>query len=181
MKRVVVEPYNAAWPGAFAQIRDALWPAIADVALRIEHVGSTAVPGLAAKPVIDVDIVLPDPGDISTVVTRLAPLGYAHRGTRGVPGRDAFQASNALPVHHLYACRDGAVALRNHLLLRDALRASRALAAEYGALKQRLAVAHAHDVDAYIDGKTEFIVRVLRDVGLDADSIDAVVAANRIG
>lgn len=88
----------------FEQIRALLWPAVQDVATAIEHVGSTSVPGLAAKPIIDIDIVIPPQQTIQSMITRLEPLGYTHLGLLGIVGRDAFRQENDLPKHNLYVC-----------------------------------------------------------------------------
>jgi GrpB-like predicted nucleotidyltransferase (UPF0157 family) len=177
---IVVTPYNDAWPAWFEQVKARVWPALRDVALGIEHVGSTSVPGLAAKPIIDIDIIVPDAAAMATVIARLEGLGYEHRGDLGIAGREAFAAPPlpALPRHHLYACVRGCTALRNHLALRDHLRAHPDEARAYGELKQRLAIAHAHDIDAYIAGKTQWIVAVLARCGLTSAELIAIGAAN---
>jgi GrpB-like predicted nucleotidyltransferase (UPF0157 family) len=110
--------YNPEWPCHFAQIRDRIWPCVRDIAVRIEHVGSTAVDGLAAKPVIDLDIVIARRSDLPSVVTRLGGLGYQHRGDLGIPDREAFRAPENQPAHHLYVCSQDSLALRNHVVLR---------------------------------------------------------------
>src|SRR6266567_3992999 len=78
------------WPAVFAQLRDHIANALRPLATRIEHVGSTAVPGLAAKPIIDLDVVIATRDDLPAVIERLHPLGYRHEGDLGVPGREAF-------------------------------------------------------------------------------------------
>jgi GrpB-like predicted nucleotidyltransferase (UPF0157 family) len=101
----------------------------------IEHVGSTSVPGLAAKPVIDMTVVVPTPAAMGAVIARLATLGYRHRGDLGVPGREAFDRPGGTPDHNLYACVAENDGLRNHLALRDHLRGNPAAARSYGSLK----------------------------------------------
>ena len=164
MSSVVVVDYDPAWPRLFEEIRAHVWPALADVATRIEHVGSTSVPGLAAKPVIDIDIVVP-PGRVSEGIVRLEKVGYEHEGDLGVAGREAFRAPSGSPRHHLYLCSEGSPALTNHLTFRDHLRTTPADAQACGDLKRRLAVAFADDRDGYGRGKTEFILRVLQKQG----------------
>src|SRR5262245_51865013 len=104
---------------------------LAGVAVTIEHVGSTAVPGLAAKPIIDMDVVIRSRSDLPAVITRLATLGYQHQGDLGIPDREAFRPPPGLPPHHLYVCLAGCAALRNHITLRDHLRSHPADAATY--------------------------------------------------
>jgi GrpB-like predicted nucleotidyltransferase (UPF0157 family) len=180
---IVVTDYDPAWPAWFEQVKARLWPALPDVALGIEHVGSTSVPGLKAKPIIDMSIVVPDAGAMPTVITRLTAMGYEHRGDLGITGREAFAAPPlpVLPRHHLYACVQGCAALRNHLALRDHLRARPDEARAYGELKAQLAIAHAHDIDAYVAGKTRWIVAVLARCGLTQAELDAIGAANTGG
>ena len=93
---VVVVDYDPAWPDRFEQLRARIWPAVADVALGIEHVGSTAVPGLAAKPIIDMTVVVPSRPDVTVTIDRLATLGYRHRGNLGIEDREAFDHAEGL-------------------------------------------------------------------------------------
>lgn len=173
MASVIVLDYDPAWPETFERLRARVWPAVSDVASRIEHVGSTAVPGLAAKPVIDIDIVAP-PGHIPHAIARLEGLGYAHRGDLGIPAREAFRTPPGLPEHHLYLCPEGSAALANHLALRDHLRSSPADARAYGDLKRRLAAEFADDMDAYVRGKTSFILAVLRKSGFAREVLEDI-------
>lgn len=161
---VEVVPYDPAWPAAFASLRARIAPVLGDLAAGIEHVGSTAVPGCDAKPIVDVDVVLRRSDDFDEAARRLATLGYAHLGDLGIVGREAFRAPAGTPRHHLYVCAAGSAQLQAHLTLRDALRADPTLAAAYGALKRDLAVEFRHDRDAYTEGKTAFIGSVLLDV-----------------
>ena len=161
---VVVVPYDPAWPATFALLRDRIAPALGDLAVGIEHVGSTAVPGLDAKPIVDIDVVIRHAGDLRAVAGRLATLGYTHLGDLGIIGREAFRATPDLPRHHLYVCAAGALTLQAHLSLRDALRADPDLAAEFAALKRGLAQRYRDDRDAYSEGKSAFVASVLRAV-----------------
>jgi GrpB-like predicted nucleotidyltransferase (UPF0157 family) len=161
---VLVVPYDPGWPATFALLRDRIAPVLGQLAVGIEHVGSTAVAGLAAKPIVDIDVVIRHADDIPEVATRLATLGYTHLGDLGIIGREAFRATPDLPRHHLYVCAAGAITLQAHLSLRDALRADAELAAEYAALKRGLAQRHRDDRDAYSEGKSAFIASVLRAV-----------------
>ena len=158
---VVVVPYDPAWPATFVLVQERVAAALGDLAVGIEHVGSTAVPGLDAKPIVDIDVVIRHAGALEEVVRRLAELGYTHLGDLGILGREAFRATRELPRHHLYVCASGAAPLQAHLILRDALRADPALAAQYGALKRELAVRYRDDRDAYAEGKSPFITAVL--------------------
>jgi len=178
---IEVVEYDPRWPGRFAQLSDRVWPACSDAgALAIEHVGSTSVPGLAAKPVIDLDVVVRSDADLPPVRAALERLGYRFRGDLGVPWRYAFHAPDEPAIrHHLYVCVAGSVALQNHLLVRDSLRADPARRERYAALKRELA-ARARTIDEYIDGKTDYLVRLLADAGLAGDDLRGVEAINRL-
>ena len=178
MPKILVVDYDPGWPAAFESLRSRVWPHLQDVALSIEHVGSTSVPGLAAKPIIDMTIIVPGPADVPIAITRLAKAAYVHRGDLGVTGREAFQAPEGLPAHHLYLCVAGNEALRNHLAVRDFLRAHPEAAREYGALKKRLAESHTDDIDAYVEGKSEFLLAILARSGFSLTELDAIRGIN---
>ncbi|MDB5026719.1 MAG: dephospho-CoA kinase/protein folding accessory protein [Candidatus Eremiobacteraeota bacterium] len=160
---VVVVPYDPAWPAAFELLRDRLAGALGELAAGVEHVGSTAVPGLDAKPIIDVDVVIRRAEHFDAAAGRLAALGYVHLGDLGVVGREAFRSDGEPPRHHLYVCAAGAAALQAHLTLRDALRSDPNLVASYAALKRDLSERYRDDRDSYAEGKTAFITAVLLD------------------
>jgi len=117
-------------------------------------------------------------------------LGYEHIGDMGVTGREAFKRppENILTDgtgrkwfgHHLYVCQTGSIGLRNHLALRDYLRQHPAKVAEYGNLKQHLAEKHPYDIDAYIEGKTDFITNILIEMGLNENDISTIRKDNGI-
>ena len=179
MPKMIVVDYDPSWPAAFEQLRTAIWPCIAEVATAIEHVGSTSVRGLAAKPVIDMSIIVPAAAAMRTVIDRLAAIGYQHRGDLGVPGREAFdRPRGAPPDHHLYACVAGNDGLRNHLAVRDYLRSHPAAARAYGTLKKELAQRFADDVGGYVEGKTEFILAILAKKEFSPEQMAAIRAIN---
>ena len=178
MPEIVVVDYDPGWPKLFEALRTPIAAALGDLALAIEHVGSTAVPGLAAKPVVDIAAVV-RPGDVSAAIGRLAPLGYVHKGDLGVPGREAMAHPPGAPRHHLYVCPEGNLALANQLAVRDHLRANPAAASAYGELKHRLAVTFADDVDGYVEAKTPLILEMLRASGFDARDLAAIALINR--
>jgi GrpB-like predicted nucleotidyltransferase (UPF0157 family) len=179
MRTITVVDHDPAWAATFERLRARVWPVVVDLAVAIEHVGSTSVPGLAAKPVIDLDVVLRSGGDVATAVERLAALGYAHLGDLGIDGREAFAPPPGAPDHHLYVCPPDSPALANHLALRDHLRRQPQLASAYGELKKHLATTFAHDIDGYVAGKTAFIVGVLREAGFAEEQLAPIEHANR--
>ncbi len=179
LRTIQVVDYDPEWPDLFVGLRERIWPSVSDFAMGIEHVGSTSVPGLAAKPVIDIDIVVPSRQEIPLAVTRLAKLGYTHVGDLGVQDREAFDNPPGSPAHHLYVCPTESLALRNHLALRDHLRAHPSDVATYSALKTKLAREFPHDIASYIEGKSDFILSILAKRGFSPDFIDALRKANR--
>jgi GrpB-like predicted nucleotidyltransferase (UPF0157 family) len=162
-REIVVSDYDEQWPAWFEQVRAAVWPAIADLALRIDHVGSTAVPGLAAKSIIDMDIVVASPDHVRPVVERLATIGYRWRGDLGVAGREAFSPdrSGDLPAHHLYLVVENNRAHLDHWLLRDLLRSDRDARARYAALKRANADMAGDDMDVYVAAKAALVADLL--------------------
>jgi GrpB-like predicted nucleotidyltransferase (UPF0157 family) len=164
-RTIVVVDYDPSWPLTFASLRAPVWDAVRDVALAVEHVGSTAVPGLAAKPIIDIDVIVSARAEIRAAVDRLAAVGYVHQGNLGIEGREAFESPAGLPAHHLYVCVQGSAALINRLTLRDYLRGHPDRAAAYGQLKKQLAAQFPTDIDKYGAGKTDFVLATLRAAG----------------
>jgi len=159
--RIVIVTYDPHWPAIFAQLRDRIAAALGPLAIRIEHIGSTAVPNLAAKPIVDLDVVIANRDDLPAVIRRLQPLGYHHQGDLGVPGREAFTTPPGTYPHHLYVCAADSAALARHLAFRDLLRADPQTARAYSELKRCLAVQFRHDRAAYTDAKTAFTDAVL--------------------
>ena len=174
---VIVNEYDARWPEVFARLHDRVLSAVADVALSVEHVGSTSVPGLPAKAVIDMDVVVA-PNDVAAGIAALESIGYVHRGNLGIPQREAFHAPTQLPRHHLYLCPSDSPALANHLAVRDALRTDPLKAAEYGRLKKSLAHEFHDEIDAYVEGKSAFLLALLRDAGFSESALDDIERMN---
>ncbi|MDH6269896.1 GrpB-like predicted nucleotidyltransferase (UPF0157 family) [Rhizobium sp. SG_E_25_P2] len=161
---VIIVPYDPAWPVIFDALRRRIEAALGPIATAVEHVGSTSVPGLAAKPIIDIDAVIADDTALPAAIARLSAIGYADQGEKGVAGRRAFAPPPGLARHHLYVCASDSAELRRHLLFRDRLRANPDLAAAYGALKQRLAAEYGRDREGYTEAKTGFIENALAGV-----------------
>jgi GrpB-like predicted nucleotidyltransferase (UPF0157 family) len=153
--------YDIEWPRLFSQIERELRQQVGTLALAIEHVGSTSVPGLAAKPIIDIELIIVSAYQFPPVKERLENFGYIHRGPCGVPDRDVFRCVIDLPPHHLYVCQTGARSLRERLCFRDVLRQSPQLAAEYAALKRNLAEQYLNNRNAYTEAKTGFVRSVI--------------------
>jgi GrpB-like predicted nucleotidyltransferase (UPF0157 family) len=166
MKPLAVCEYDPGWPDAFARLAAVFEKGLSGIAYRIEHVGSTSVPGLAAKPIIDIDIIV-SMASLPHSIRALELIGYRHRGDLGIKDREAFFPPDGIDIeHHLYVCIEGALALRNHLVFRDWLKTHSEDRALYGDLKMNLAKRFPHDIDSFIAGKTEFIVFILSRCGL---------------
>ena len=178
--QILVVRYDPAWPIRFDELHARLWPHLRDLASALEHVGSTSVPGLVAKPVIDLDVIVRSPSAIGRCVDRLDALGYVYLGELGVPDRHAFKSPSGTFAHHLYVCLDGSASLRNHLLLREHLRLHPEEARAYGDLKRRLADLHPNDIEAYVDGKTEFILQILSSHGMSTREMAEVREVNML-
>ena len=176
---VEVVLYRPEWAEMFETLKQAVSEALDGIDFRIEHVGSTAVPGLAAKPVIDIDVILTRWEEFEEVAARLESPGFQRRGDLGIPWREAFTRSPRFAfAHNLYVCRDGMPAVENHLKLRDYLRTHRYDAERYSARKFELAALHPGDIDAYCRGKTELIAEFLAAAGMDEASISEIEAVN---
>ena len=179
-RKVQVIDYNPAWPVLFRQLADSLLKALGDTAQSIEHVGSTAIPGLCAKPILDLDVVVEDEHRVSEAIRKLAAVGYRHRGELGVEGREAFHSPHANPEHHLYVCPANSLGLRNHLAVRCLLLEHEDLALEYGQLKRKLAERFPDNIDRYIDGKTDFLIKLLSRSGLSFDQLESIRHSNEL-
>lgn len=156
-------PYQPGWPALYAAEVARVAPVLAarGVSLRFEHTGSSAVPGLAAKPIIDILAGLPSERERAAAIAALEAAGYAHRGEQGVPGRDFFRRGEPRS-YHVHMTLEGSAFWSDHLTFRDWLRSHPGAAAEYGALKHALAARYPRDREAYIEAKTAFVQGVLR-------------------
>jgi GrpB-like predicted nucleotidyltransferase (UPF0157 family) len=161
---VVLVDYDLAWPAAADAERATVLAAAGDWLVAVEHVGSTAVPGMVAKPVIDLLVGLRRLADADEAVPALEAAGYVY-----VPGwesimpfrRFLYREAGGARAAHLHAVERTHAFWDDHVRFRDALRTSAQTAAAYAELKRRLAVEHGHDREAYTDAKTDFVQRVL--------------------
>jgi GrpB-like predicted nucleotidyltransferase (UPF0157 family) len=159
---IIIEEYDPQWPRTFESLRSRISAALGPMAVAIEHIGSTAVPGLAAKPIIDLDVLLCSDSDLAPAIAALASLGYEHHGDLGIPGREAFRNPLSGFPHHLYVCSPNRDEYRRHLAFRDHLRSHPGDASAYADLKRKLAAQFGPNRDAYTEAKTEFINEILR-------------------
>ncbi|MEX2214573.1 MAG: GrpB family protein [Phycisphaeraceae bacterium] len=153
--------YSPDWPRTFERERERILAACGDHLHAIEHVGSTSVPGLIAKPVLDIMPALRTPQAGEAIIEPMTALGYEYRGAFGLPGRFFFVLrSGDDNVVHCHAWPREHPQVRRHVAFRDYLRAHPEAAAEYAALKRKLAGQHETDREAYTDAKDEFIQRI---------------------
>ena len=157
---ITIVDYDPQWPILFEQLRIPVANVLGDLASSIEHVGSTSVPGLPAKPIIDMDVVVATAARIPHVIERLATLGYVYEGDKGIRGREAFVWPPNTPRHHLYVCPRESLALQRHLLFRNYLLKHLDEAHSYACLKRELALKFASDREAYTNAKTVYIQKI---------------------
>lgn len=175
---IEVVDWSPRWAEQFEEVAAVLSRALADVrSARVEHVGSTSVPGLAAKPILDVDVIV-DPEDVPAAVAALESVGYVHRGDLGVTGREAFLAPDE-PRRNVYVCTAGTANVRNHLAVRDVLRRRADLREAYDSVKRALSSDPGMDIDTYIAGKSAVLQEVLEASGeLSAEELAAIRRLN---
>lgn len=179
MNQIQLVPYDPTWPKVFADIQAELSAALERVAvLSIEHVGSTSVPGLPAKPVIDIDVVVKE-NTVSDAITALEQVGYRYEGMKGVVDRHAFRSpEGASPKRSVYVVIDDSLALRNHRALRNVLSRDDVLRERYAATKRRLAE-KLSDRDRYTAEKSEIIEAILEQGGLTKSERESTRLANQ--
>jgi GrpB-like predicted nucleotidyltransferase (UPF0157 family) len=178
---IEVSDYDPAWPQRFEQLRAEYSSALCAAGvpfLSIEHVGSTSVPGLAAKPVIDVDIVV-EAIDVSAASEVLVRLGFEPRGELGIPERFAFSEPDRLTGTNTYVVVVGSLALRNHLAVRETLRSDTKLREQYAEIKRQVG-ATAADIDQYIAGKNASLQQILTTAGFSPEELASIDDANQL-
>ena len=167
-QKVIVLPSDKAWKAAFEEIRLELEAVLENLIIGIEHVGSTSVEGLSAKPCIDVDVVIKDDTVFAAVAEKLAGIGYFHEGNLGIEGREAFSytGKDHLMKHHLYVCPQNSRELHRHVTFRDFLRKHPEAAQKYGRVKETAAQLFPEDIDGYMAYKASCIAELFEKCGL---------------
>ena len=167
-KKVVVLPYDRTWKFAFEEIKREIEGAIGDLIIGIEHVGSTSVEGMSAKPIIDIDVVIKDYSMFDVVVSRLESVGYIHEGNLGIKDREAFKYSDKphLQQHHLYVCPQQSEELQRHITFRDFLVNNSEAVKKYSAVKEKAAQLFPDNVEKYIEYKSPCIEELYKLCGL---------------
>jgi GrpB-like predicted nucleotidyltransferase (UPF0157 family) len=158
---VVIIPYDPEWPNLFAHLGGALRAALGDFALRIDHIGSTSVPGLDAKPVIDVQISVASLEPLDAYRAPLESLGYVFRADNTERTKRYFRESPGLRRTHIHVRRAGSFSEQFALLFRDYLRAHADDARRYAKVKHRLANSYRHDRHGYTDAKIPHVWEIM--------------------
>ncbi|EXJ67478.1 uncharacterized protein A1O5_09491 [Cladophialophora psammophila CBS 110553] len=173
--KVVVEECNPEWAVQFQQIKEELEEILRGVNyLGIEHVGSTSVPGLVAKPVINLSIIS-SRADVQAAIDALTSKGgYVYEGEMGIPDRHAFRKLGAFPTRHLYVSVDRCQSIRNQLGVRDICRSDPAVRDAYGWTKLELVQREWRDVDQYCEAKNDILVWVLEKAGMSSEEREQV-------
>jgi GrpB-like predicted nucleotidyltransferase (UPF0157 family) len=176
---IIVEDYNVNWKNEFYRIRDFLRTVI--TGFEITHVGSTSVEGLAAKPIIDLVILVPEE-EQEKVIVLLEALGYSHRWYLGIEGRHAFKGNdyiqNEFMRHHLYVGDKECDSIKNFLLLKDFLKKNNDYIVKYSNLKKENAEKYT-DIDLYVEAKSDLIREMLQKAGMSEDALEAIFQANK--
>lgn len=189
--KVTLEPYNPEWPLKFLEVHEQLSSILKDVPIiSIEHVGSTSIPSMKAKPILDIDIITPASA-LEAATKALTSAGYTDCGEMGISGRFAFRqpgygildVAYGLGVHgelrrNTYVVIEGCMALRNHLDVRRVLLEDQELREEYARVKSNMEGVEFENMDQYVFGKTEVLCKILRKAGWSEEELQSVMEAN---
>jgi len=163
LRDMSIVDYDPRWPAAAADEIGRLCDVLGEVLVRAHHIGSTAVPGLAAKPVIDLLLEVLSLSQLDACDAAMRGLGYEPRGEFGIPGRRYYPKGGDRRTHHVHAFRVGDSHIDEHLAFREYLRAHPEIRDEYARVKRKAAFRHRHDPEGYVACKGEFTVRVVRE------------------
>lgn len=166
---VIIVDYNPAWPEMFEQEKARLLAGAGQWIEDIQHVGSTSIPGLAAKPIIDIMIAIYDLADVPKCVAPIEKLGYDYLGEHGLPERHFFRKPRLdgwhKRTHHIHMVLKGSQEWENQTRFRDYLRTHPETRQQYQELKRELAARFGSDRGGYTDAKADFVINVLRQTG----------------
>lgn len=168
-KKILIEAYRPEWQDMYAQEAEHLRPAFGDTIVRVHHIGSTAILGMSAKPIIDILVEVADIEAVDQQNNKLEQLGYEAMGEFGIKARRYFRKENqaGARTHHVHTFEVGSPEVARHLGFRDFMIAHPELAAQYSDLKRRLVAEHQGDAESYINGKGPFIQHIDRLVAQD--------------
>ncbi|KAL9106561.1 MAG: hypothetical protein Q9227_008407 [Pyrenula ochraceoflavens] len=193
--KVHLSPHNPDWLLQFASTKSKLESILIDIPIRsIEHVGSTSIPNLLAKPVLDIDIIIPL-SSLPAVRSALSNTGYTDCGEMNVPGRFAFRepgfsakqaafggppAEGGRVRENTYAMIEGCTALRNHLDVKRVLLEDEGLREEYARTKEKLTEVDVENIGVYVFGKSKILEKMLKQAGWTDEDLEPVREANRL-
>ncbi len=155
--KIEVIPYDLSWPAKFAAEKTEIIKSLGQIVVHIHHIGSTAVVGLAAKPIIDIILEVTSLDALDLQSSKLELLGYESKGEFGIPGRRYFPKGKYYRTHQIHAFRESDEHVLRHLAFRDYLIAHPLISSEYADLKKDLAAICHDDIDIYCDGKDDFV------------------------
>jgi len=158
-RTIEVVPYDPAWPDRFQEVADELAALFGDEIVAIHHIGSTAVPSLAAKPIVDLCVEVRDLARVDAFDAEMVRRGYLVRGEAGIAGRRFFvKGTEEVRSHHVHTYQVGHAEVERHLVFRDYLIAHPAEAALYGRVKEEAARRFPHDIEGYMEAKKDLIL-----------------------
>ena len=159
MRKVEVVPHNPEWRDAFEAEAKHVAAALGENVVAIHHIGSTAIPSIYAKPIVDLLVEVSDITEVDGQSSAMESLGYEVMGEYGIPGRRYFRKDNqqGIRTHHIHAFEAGSAEVERHLAFRDYMIAHPVEAQRYSELKRKLAEEHPQNIDGYMDGKDGFI------------------------
>lgn len=160
MRKIEVIDYNPLWPKLFVVEHTLLNKTLGEVVLGIHHIGSTSVPGLAAKPIIDILIEVTSVTILDTLQSEMISIGYQPKGEFGIVGRRYFWKGNDNHTHHIHAFASGDPNLKRHVAFRDYLCNYPNIIKEYAELKKSLARTCNNDINQYCEGKDVYVKRI---------------------
>lgn len=155
--QVLVVSYNPLWPELFESEAQLIRSALPQISFLAHHIGSTSVPGLVAKPIIDILLEVDHLVDLDAYATSMEQIGYEVMGEYGIAGRRYFRKEGNNRTHHIHAFQKGDLHIKRHLAFRDYLRAHDEIAEEYGNLKRTIVQNGQHNINSYADQKDPFI------------------------
>jgi GrpB-like predicted nucleotidyltransferase (UPF0157 family) len=158
-REVLVVPYNKEWPRMYQEEINRVFPVLQNEIVAMYHIGSTSIPGMWAKPIIDILLEVRAISKIDDYNEAMINLGYEPRGELGIPGRRYFSREEPEDVrtHHIHAFETGNIGIERHLAFRDYMIAHQKDAEKYADLKKQLAQQYPRDIDSYIEGKESFV------------------------
>ena len=170
MKGIVrVLSYDPEWKNEFSRLKAMIVDCVGDLIICVDHVGSTAIEGLASKPIIDIDVVIDSYEIFPAVRDRLLKIGFEHEGNLGVEGREAFKRTfiDDFMPYHMYVCPKDGKGHLEHIAFLDYLREHPDALKAYGELKMKLAEQFRTDINSYVKGKYNFVQNILVNINKD--------------